>query len=123
MLHLRVRFLFSASIAIMALVPAADARDTGQYAQVLPEIRKWVEGLKDDEGHSCCATADGFRPDQVEWDMKGGRYRVQIRGAWYDVPVGAIIKGPNRLGFAMVWYTVTDDGSTAIRCFLPGDGA
>jgi hypothetical protein len=124
MLYLRgVRILISTFIVFMAFVPAADARDNGQYAQISPEIRKWVEGLTDDQGHGCCATADGFKPEQVEWDIQGSRYHVQISGAWYVVPDGALIKGPNRLGFAMVWYSFTDDGSMAIRCFLPGDGA
>ncbi len=124
MLYFRgTRILISTATVFMAFVLAVDARDNSQYAQVSPEIRKWVEGLTDDQGHGCCATADGFKPEQIEWDIKGNRYRVQIGGEWYHVPDGAVIKGPNRLGLAMVWYFINDDGTMTIRCFLPGDGA
>jgi hypothetical protein len=98
------------------------AHDNGQYTQVSPEIKRWVEGLTDHQGRGCCATADGFRPEEVEWDTAENSYRVRIEGRWFSVPDTAVIKEPNRIGFAIVWYYV-DSGKVYIRCFLPGSGA
>ena len=98
------------------------ARDNGQYSQVSPDIKRWVEGLTDHQGRGCCATADGFRPDEVDWDIAENSYRVMIGGKWFTVPEGAVIKETNRIGYALVWYYVSD-GSVFIRCFLPGSGA
>jgi hypothetical protein len=98
------------------------ARDNGQFGEVSADVKKWVEGLTDDRGRGCCATADGFRPDEVEWDMADNSYRVMISGAWVKVPDGAVIKEANKIGHAMVWYFVFD-GVVTIRCFLPGSGA
>jgi hypothetical protein len=100
----------------------SQARDNGQYAQTSPEIKRWVEGLTDSRGAGCCATADGFRPEEVEWDMTENAYRVMIDGQWFTVPDGAVVKEPNRIGYAIVWYWV-DSGKINIRCFLPGTGA
>jgi hypothetical protein len=101
---------------------ATQARDNGQYAQVSPDIKRWVEGLTDNQGRGCCATADGFRPDEVDWDIGEGVYKVMINGQWFTVPDGAVTKQANRIGYALVWYFVSD-GEVYIRCFLPGSGA
>ena len=98
------------------------ARDNGQYSQVSPDIKRWVEGLTDHQGRGCCATADGFRPEEVDWDIAENSYRVMIGGKWFTVPEGAVIKETNRIGYALVWYYV-NNGSVFIRCFLPGSGA
>jgi hypothetical protein len=97
------------------------ARDLGQYSHIDPQIKTWVEGLKNQEGVGCCATADGF-PAEAEWDMEGNHYRVRIDGEWQDVPPQAVISEPNRLGHATVWYWYRD-GKPQIRCFLPGSGS
>ncbi len=113
--------IFAAVTLVLASV-ATQARDYGQYADVSPEIRSWVESLTDHQGRGCCATADGFRPEEVEWDMAQGAYRVMIGGQWFNVPDSAVITQPNRIGYALVWY-YTDNGTIFIRCFLPGSGA
>jgi hypothetical protein len=111
-------------IAVTMLLAAAatQARDNGQYAQVDPVIKRWVEGLTDHQGRGCCATADGFRPEEVQWDMAESAYRVMIGGKWFTVPEGAVITESNRIGYAIVWYYV-NNGEVFIRCFLPGSGA
>ena len=72
----------------------------------------------------CCSTADGWKPEEVEYDMTGNKYRVKIEGEWYDVPRDALVEVPNRFGFPVVWYYKTwDNGirpSISIRCFIPG---
>lgn len=114
-------------IALVVSLAAAEApaRDNGQYANVDPAIREWVQQLTDKEGHGCCATADGH-PAEYEWDTQGNRYRVRIEDEWYEVPAEAVIEEPNRLGYATVWYwwDWSEEGKKThhIRCFLPGPG-
>ena len=121
-------------LLLVAAPVASEARDNGQYANVAPEIRAWVESLKDGEGVGCCATADGVPLDEPDWQMNADGYRVKIEGKWYDVPKRAVITEPNKLGHAVVWYfwrydyAPTADGSAGsgttgepyIRCFIPG---
>jgi hypothetical protein len=111
-----------AATILMLASSVTQARDNGQYSDVSPEIKRWVEGLTDDKGRGCCATADGFRPEEVDWDMAENAYRVMIGGKWFKVPEGAVVKEANRIGYAIVWYFI-DDGAITIRCFLPGTGA
>ncbi len=99
----------------------AVARDMDQHDNVSPEIQAWVTGLKNGSGVSCCATADGWKPEVVQWDFDKHGYKVQIEGHWVDVPDEAVIHGPNKLGHAEVWYYHLD-GVPRVRCFLPGEG-
>lgn len=110
------------AITLVLVSVTTYARDDGRYSQVAPDIKRWVEGLTDDKGRGCCATADGFRPEEVDWDMTENNYKVMIGGQWYTVPEGAVVKESNRIGYAIVWYYV-DNGALFIRCFLPGSGA
>ena len=113
----------TAFAALLYLTSVALAHDDGRYRDVDPGVKAWVKGLTDKSGTGCCDTADGY-PTEAEWDSDTGRYRVQIEGAWYDVPDEALIEAPNRLGYAVVWYYPTReiDGrmTPKIRCFLPG---
>lgn len=108
--------------SIIAFSAVSQARDRGQYKNVQPEIKTWIEGLRDAYGVSCCATADGQLPEAVEWHMAGNHYRVKVENSWIVVPDSAVIKGANRIGYAIVWlYGAEDwDGSRIVRCFLPG---
>lgn len=118
-----IRDLLRIVIFTLIMLPVfAHARDDGRYAQTDPAIKKWIDGLKDSQGRGCCSTSDGFRPEEVAWDMAEGAYKVMIEGQWYKVPDGAVITEPNRLGYAVVWYFVVD-GVVTIRCFMPGSGA
>ena len=111
--------LVTALLMVVASTIEAPARDYGQYRDIDPELRQWIEGLKDKKGQGCCET-------EYEWDIAGNRYKVQIEGEWYVVPAEAVIEGPNKLGFATVWYWWSFElGGKKIhhiRCFLPGPG-
>jgi hypothetical protein len=110
-------------------------RDNGQYANVDPDIKRWVESLTDHNGVGCCATADGIPLQEPDWEMDASGYRVKIDGNWHPVPDRAVVNEANRLGHAVVWFywqnqqnsDATTDGAAAdagpklhIRCFLPG---
>jgi hypothetical protein len=56
----------------------------------------------------------------VDWESKGGHYRVRLENNWIDVPDDdALITEPNRVGRTMVW-PLRFDGEIFIRCFMPG---
>jgi hypothetical protein len=114
-----------ALLLLVTLTAKVLARDYGQYRDIDPGLRQWIEALKDKTGKGCCETADGH-PAEYEWDIAGNRYRVRIEGEWYNVPEEAVIEGPNKLGYATVWYWISweIDGKKThhIRCFLPGPG-
>ena len=116
----RVFLLFS------VLSYSAEAADHGQLGRTSPEIKAWANSLDNTLGEGCCSTADGWKPEEVEYDIKDNRYRVKIDGEWYDVPSYAVIKVPNKFGFPVVWYFKTwlngIRPSILIRCFIPGAG-
>jgi hypothetical protein len=106
----------------------AKTRDDGRFEHAAPETKAWIEGLTNRGGKSCCSTADGIRPEEVEWDVHINGYRVRIDGRWHEVPDYALLKERNRLGFAIVWFFWVNNGSDPpddiyIMCFLPGSGA
>ncbi len=110
-------FIFLLAIKVVC------ARDNGQYSQVDPNIKKWIESLQDKSGVSCCNTADGY---DAQWDTKDGHYRVFLEGQWIVVEDNALLDIPNKLGVARVWWFRTYDQNhklvPRIRCFLPGSG-
>ena len=109
------------ALAVLSAATFAQARDDGRYAEVDPDTKAWVRGLKDKLGVGCCDTADGY-PAEAEWDTAADKYKVRIEGRWHVVPDRALITEPNRLGYAVVWYFKYEDGDVLIRCFIPGGG-
>jgi hypothetical protein len=111
---------------LLALSHSAHAADHGQLGPTPPEVKAWAGTLENKLRESCCSTADGWKPEEVEYDMKGNKYRVKIDGEWYDVPSEAVLDAPNRFGFAVVWYYRSwlngTKPSVSIRCFIPGAG-
>jgi hypothetical protein len=112
-----------------ALARVAIAGDpTGKWADLIAKGKappaQWWNGLASGKG-LCCSFADGVAIEDVEWDTggPGGQYRVWLHSAWYLVPETALVTEPNRYGPAVVWPYEDVDGSTRIRCFLPGAGA
>jgi hypothetical protein len=104
------------TVAAMAGLPA-DARDDGRYAN--SPLKGWFESLHSKGGGPCCADADGTALDDVDWDTRGGHYRVRLQAEWIEVPDDAVITEPNRVGRTIVWpYYV--NGRAMIRCFMPG---
>jgi hypothetical protein len=106
-------------------VATSKAGDTNPRRQVRPGIKAWIEALTDQHGIGCCATADGIRPREIAWDVTASSYRVKVGTQWLFVPDEAVIKGPNRLGYAVAWLETDWDINSgekilSVRCFLPG---
>lgn len=106
---------------VAAWTAGAFARDLdGRWAN--SPNHGWFKQLKNKHGVLCCDGSDGFRVDHADWEVKNGKYRVMLKGAWYEVPDEALITEPNRVGHTMVWpYEM--QGQTHIRCFMPGSMA
>lgn len=104
-------------IVLFLLMSASHARDDGRYAG--SPLKEWFDNLKSGKG-PCCSDADGSAVSDADWETKDGRYRVRLDGEWHDVPDDALITEPNRAGRTMVWPMKYLDGSTQIRCFMPG---
>ena len=120
-----MRFV-SIAVSLLATSHLAEAADHGQFGPTSPEMKAWVNSLENKLREACCSTADGWKPEEVEYDMRDNKYRVKIEGQWYDVPPNAMIDLPNKFGFPVVWYyKILDNGirpSISIRCFIPGAG-
>jgi hypothetical protein len=113
-----------------AVSTTAAAIDRGQFKNVPPQIREWFEKMRSPDGILCCSYADGHR---TGYDMREGHYWVPIQGEWYPVPPEAVIKTPNPVGEAIVWYrqqygaegTISSDVPRTewykIVCFVPSD--
>ncbi len=109
-------------------VAALQAQDAARNRQVSPEIKLWAEALTNEAGIGCCTIANGLVPEEIEWDISANSYRVKVDGQWLFVPDEAVIKAPNRLGYAAVWFEIDHDlefeeYTISIRCFLPGAAA
>jgi hypothetical protein len=117
----------TAVTAFFLCLPLAtvQARVSDRHHQIRPEIKAWIETLTDQRGIGCCATADGLRLREIAWDITANSYRVKVGTQWLFVPDEAVIKGPNRLGYAVAWLEYDWDINSgemtlSVRCFLPG---
>ena len=106
--------------AVMLVPGYVSARDDGRYAN--EPLHAWFDQLASGKG-LCCSFADGFKVENVDWDVQDGRYRVRLHGEWITVPENALVTEPNKYGPAVVWPYMDANGATQIRCFLPGAGA
>jgi hypothetical protein len=95
------------------------ARDDGRFAD--SPLKEWFEHLGSRNG-LCCAFADGASVQDVDWDTQDGHYRVRMKGQWLVVPDAAVVTERNRFGPAVVWPYQDRNGTTQIRCFIPGAG-
>jgi hypothetical protein len=111
--------IFAAAL-LFVLAGHAFSRDDGRYAN--EPLHAWFDQLASGKG-LCCSFADGVKVEDVDWDTKDGHYRVRLNGEWIVVPDNALITEPNKFGPAVVWPYLDAEGTTQIRCFIPGAGA
>ncbi|WP_445222272.1 hypothetical protein ACKWRH_21695 [Bradyrhizobium sp. Pa8] len=125
--------LIAAGLALLSCSTLARDLD-GRHAA--SPLKPWFDSLHSGKG-PCCSDADGYALSDVDWESRGGRYRVRIprwrfeptasvpappagtEMIWVDVEDGAVITEPNRAGRTMVWPIWGYQGPT-IRCFMPG---
>lgn len=105
------------AILLLACLPAV-ARDQGQWSGVDPATRQWFRGLTNQQGQVCCDTSDGSRVEDPDWRVEGDGYAVLIAGKWQPVPPELVVRGTNRIGFAIAW--TWPPTSPSLRCFMPG---
>lgn len=107
-------------ILALGLTGVAAAMDREEFKSVKPEVREWFQNMHSPMGRLCCSEADGHR---TEYDMRQGQYWVPINGNWYPVPPDTVIKTPNFIGEAIVWYLQNVEGEPEYRilCFIPTD--
>jgi len=103
-------------LALAWLATPAQGHDDGRYAH--SPLKPWFESLRSGLGQ-CCSDADGYVIADADWKSDHGHYRVRIDDEWVDVPDGAVITQPNKIGRTIVWkYYI--DGHPKVRCFMPG---
>ena len=84
-------------------------------------MNSWYQSLYSEEGEWCCDGTDVTRLTDPQWMIKGGQYQVFLQNEWVKVkvPPEKLVKGNNRVGFALAWRIYLD-GHPAVRCFMPG---
>jgi hypothetical protein len=112
---MKARFIL-ALVAIVVIVLAAGASAFGHDHQH-SDRNGYLKSLHSRNKTWCC---NGDDYDAFEdWETKGSSYRVKFRGQWFDVPDGAVIDGPNKVGEPMLWMNKGYSG-LSVRCFMPG---
>ena len=121
-IHYGIIISFLILFFILSFVRFGHARDGDNHGNV-GDLKPWFDQLASQKG-LCCSFADGITVKGVDWDTGGPNngYRVRLDGQWVNVPESALIKEPNRFGDAVVWPYRDADGTTQIRCFMPGAG-
>ncbi len=115
-----VKIIFWAAFLSLSIASLSFARDPDGKFENSP-LKQWFDSLASRKG-SCCSFADGVSIADVDWDTKGGNYRVRLDGQWIEVPPEALVTVPNKFGPAVVWPYKDFKGNTLIRCFIPGAG-
>lgn len=116
--------LLLAGLVILAGIDirAAFGADNGQIPPNVPDyIRQWFRGVRSPNGVPCCDIADGHRTD---YELRDDGYWVPLGGEMRHVPPEAVVRIPNPVGEAIVWYRdygdpVPDSDRYFIRCFVP----
>ena len=114
---LGMAFACVALLAAAILVP----RPARGHDHNHPELDDWYFSLRTPGGGPCCGgpKIDATTLDDVDWEVKNGRYRVRVEGQWLDVPDDKVLTEPNRARRTLVWLHYSN-GKPHVRCFLPG---
>jgi hypothetical protein len=73
----------------LAAVPGAARDPDGRYAN--SPLKQWFDSLKSGRG-PCCSDADGSAVSDVDWESKGGHYRVRIDATLEDLAGNSIAR-------------------------------
>lgn len=108
-------------LALALLAMPVFARDNGQWGHD-PATSEWFKSLRSPTGFPCCDYSDGTRLEDPGDYVRNndGSYEVRIGPEWFHVEEYKVIKGTNRVGYAIIWRSPTAHDN--IYCFLPGSG-
>jgi hypothetical protein len=99
------------------VIPRAHAFDSSKWGHDAA-TSEWFRSLKNSRGESCCDYADGVRLEDPEWrELEDHSFEVFAREKWNRVPANRVLKGTNKVGYAILWWPKAYDTPT---CFLPG---
>jgi hypothetical protein len=91
-----MKFPSLATLAALAMIAPAAARDNGQWADSPAAVRQWFQSLMqpDNPAMSCCGEADAFEADTFE--VEGNHYVAVITDGKGLIAPGTRIPVPNR---------------------------
>jgi hypothetical protein len=99
------------------VIPRARAFDSSKWGHDAA-TSEWFRSLKNSIGQSCCDYDDGVRLEAPEWrELEDHSFEVFARKKWNKIPANKILKGTNKVGYAILWWPKAWDNPT---CFLPG---
>lgn len=90
----------------------------GVWAQ--NDLSDWFKNLRNSNGFPCCDYADGHRVEDPDYkENEDGTYEVldYKSGMWLHVDHDKILKGTNRVGYAILWKNPNLEN---VYCFMPG---
>lgn len=116
----------------LALSATSNAKEGGDWSQVDPEVRAWVQqvhrpDLYDGHTSSCCGEADMYEADQGEVGPDGKNYAIITNNRGNPLPVGTKLLIPsdkiqNKEGNPTGHVIVFADGTGHVFCFIPNGG-
>ena len=102
------------SLACVTTTHAFDSKNWNHDAAT----SQWFKSLRNSRGESCCDGADGVRLEAPDWrELPNNSFEVFARDKWNQIPPDRVLKGTNRVGYAILWWP---KGLEKPTCFLPG---
>jgi hypothetical protein len=113
-----IRLMSALSLAMYScVITSAHAFDSSKWGHDAA-TSEWFRSLKNSRGEACCDYADGVRLEDPEWrELEDHSFEVFAREKWTRVPPNRVLKGTNKVGYAILWWPKAYDTPT---CFLPG---
>ena len=119
-------------LALLLATTIVSAKDAGQWADVDPEVRAWIQSLKmpdQDPLHadSCCGEADAYEADIGEQTVDGQNYAIITGTRGNPLPIGTKLLIPptkvqNKQGNPSGHVIVFASTGGVVYCFIPNGG-
>lgn len=113
-----IAIAWAIAILLLVFMWSAFALDSPKWGHDA-ETSQWFKSLKNSSGTLCCDYVDGTRIEDPEDYTRNddGSYDVKIEGKMLHVTPDRVLKGSNRVGYAIIWI---QKGQGNVWCFLPG---
>jgi hypothetical protein len=115
-------------LAILLSTTTVSAKDNGQWADVDPEVRAWIQSLTvPNSSMSCCGEADAYEADLGEVGDDGRTYAVVTGTRGNPLPIGTKLLIPpekvqNKQGNPSGHVIVFARADGYVYCFVPSGG-